>query len=183
MDKPNPLVGNAVDRNSGLAERQTFGARSREMDMIGRIHADLFLQERYILNEVNAKIKLIRSNDAFCLMATGDPAILNRYNRGVVTDTQSQNQSFCVPGTRENAREEDGEVSHSTRDLQDIHGSGRVLGCESRETVFGSTAGQNNSRSCRQQSLQQRAREKSIQFPTFFADGNRNLLGRTIIRR
>ena len=39
--------------------------------MIGRIHTDIFFQDRYMLNEVNAKIKLIRSNDAFCLMATG----------------------------------------------------------------------------------------------------------------
>jgi hypothetical protein len=39
--------------------------------MIGRIHTDIFFQERYMLNEVNAQIKLIRSNDAFCLMATG----------------------------------------------------------------------------------------------------------------
>jgi hypothetical protein len=39
--------------------------------MIGRIHTDICFQDRYMLNEVNAKIKLIRSQDAFCLMATG----------------------------------------------------------------------------------------------------------------
>ena len=71
MDKPNPLAANEVDRNSGLAKRQTFGAESREIDMIGRIHSDIFFQDRYMLNEVNARIKLIRNNDAFCLMATG----------------------------------------------------------------------------------------------------------------
>jgi hypothetical protein len=72
MDISNPLAANAIDRNSGLAKRQTFGAESREIDMIGRIHTDIIFQERYMLNEVNAKkIKLIRSNDAFCLMATG----------------------------------------------------------------------------------------------------------------
>jgi hypothetical protein len=71
MDISNPLAANAVDRNSGLARRQTFGVESREIDMIGRIHTDIFFQERYMLNEVNVKIKLIRSNNAFCLMATG----------------------------------------------------------------------------------------------------------------
>ena len=35
--------------------------------MMGRLHADLF-QERFMLNEVGVKIKLIRSRDAFCLM-------------------------------------------------------------------------------------------------------------------
>ena len=71
MDKPNPLAANAADRNPGLAKRQAYSAESREIDMIGRIHTDIFFQDRYMLNEVNAKIKLIRSNDAFCLMATG----------------------------------------------------------------------------------------------------------------
>ena len=71
MDRPNPLAANVDHRNAGLASRQTFAAQSREIDMIGRIHADIFFQERYMLNEVNVKIKLVRSNDAFCLMATG----------------------------------------------------------------------------------------------------------------
>ena len=42
MDKPNPLAANAADRNSGLVTRRTFGAESREKDMIGRIHTDIF---------------------------------------------------------------------------------------------------------------------------------------------
>jgi hypothetical protein len=71
MDKPNPLAADAADKNSGLATRQLFVAQSRELDMIGRIHTDIFFQERYMLNEVNVKIKLVRSNDAFCLMGTG----------------------------------------------------------------------------------------------------------------
>lgn len=71
MDKPDPLAANAADKNSGLATRRSFIAASREVDMIGRIHSDIFFQERYMLNEVNVRIKLIRSNDAFCLMSTG----------------------------------------------------------------------------------------------------------------
>jgi hypothetical protein len=71
MDKPNPLAANAVDKNPGLVKRQTFAALSSEIDMIGRIHSDIFFQERYMLNEVNVRIKLMRSNDAFCLMSAG----------------------------------------------------------------------------------------------------------------
>jgi len=41
---------------------------SREFDMIGHIHADIILQERYMLNEVVIKVRLVRSKDAFCLM-------------------------------------------------------------------------------------------------------------------
>ena len=54
--------------NSGLVKRKAFSATSREIGMVGRIHSDIFFQERYMLNEVNMRIKLIRNNDAFCLM-------------------------------------------------------------------------------------------------------------------
>jgi len=58
--------------NDGLATRRNLVRQSRVIDMMGRIHADIFFQDRYMLNEVGVKIKLIRSNDAFCLM--GDAA-------------------------------------------------------------------------------------------------------------
>jgi len=37
--------------------------------MIGRIHADMFFQSRYLLNEVDVKIKLTRSRVEFCTMS------------------------------------------------------------------------------------------------------------------
>jgi len=40
--------------------------------MIGCIHGYIFFQERYLLNEVGIKLRLMRSKDAFCLM--GAPA-------------------------------------------------------------------------------------------------------------
>jgi hypothetical protein len=74
MDKPYPLADDAADRNSGLATRAAFATQSREIDLMGRIHTDIFFQSRYMLNEVNVKIKLTRSRDVFCLMSTGDHA-------------------------------------------------------------------------------------------------------------
>ena len=56
------------ERNKGLIKRRVHARGSREFDMMGRLHADIFFQERYMLNEVGTKIKLIRSKDAFCLM-------------------------------------------------------------------------------------------------------------------
>jgi len=50
-------------------ERRNVTARSRVVDMIGRIHTDLFFQNRYLLNKVNVKIKLTMSRDAFCTMS------------------------------------------------------------------------------------------------------------------
>ena len=39
--------------------------------MMGRIHVDLFLQDKFLLNGVSVKIRLVRSKDAFSLMAGG----------------------------------------------------------------------------------------------------------------
>ena len=54
--------------NAGFVWRNGFIHKSRSLDMIGRIHADLFFQDRYILKEVNITVKLIRSRDQFSLM-------------------------------------------------------------------------------------------------------------------
>ena len=54
--------------NDGFVLRNSFIRRSRSVNMIGRIHADVFFQGRYLLNEGNVKIKMIISRDAFCVM-------------------------------------------------------------------------------------------------------------------
>ena len=57
------------DTNDGLVKRREFVRKSRTFDMmLGRLHADIFFQDRYMLNEVGVKIKLVRSKDSFCLM-------------------------------------------------------------------------------------------------------------------
>ena len=37
--------------------------------MIGRIHSDIFFHDRYMLNEVNVKVRLVRNKDSFCFMS------------------------------------------------------------------------------------------------------------------
>ena len=60
-------------RNDGLIKRRR---ESREFDMMGRrLHADIFFQDRYMLNEVGMKIKLVRSKNAFCVMGHGKAVI------------------------------------------------------------------------------------------------------------
>ena len=39
--------------------------------MMGRLHVDLFLQDRFLINGVSVKIRLVRSKDTFSLMADG----------------------------------------------------------------------------------------------------------------
>ena len=47
-------------------------AQSKSVQMMGKLHLDLFCQEKYLLNHVNLKIKLRRSRDVFALMADAD---------------------------------------------------------------------------------------------------------------
>jgi len=62
------FVGDVGARNSGLVKRRSVATRSCEFGMMGRLHADIFFQDRYMLNEVGVKIKLIRSKNDLCVM-------------------------------------------------------------------------------------------------------------------
>ena len=57
--------------NAGLVERRRHVAGSRVVEMMGRLHVDLFMQDRFLINGVTVKIRLVRSKDAFSLMAGG----------------------------------------------------------------------------------------------------------------
>ena len=58
--------------NAGLISRRKYTTQSRVVEMMGRLHLDLFLQDRFLLNGVDVKIRLVRSKDAFALMADGN---------------------------------------------------------------------------------------------------------------
>ena len=54
--------------NTGLVDRRRYILESRVVEMMGRLHIDLFLQDRFLLNGVSVKIRLVRGKDAFSLM-------------------------------------------------------------------------------------------------------------------
>ena len=72
MDVVDPTVADDDNANIGLKQRYEFTQRSRVVDMIGRIHSDIFFQSKYLLNGVNMKIKLIRNKNEFCLVSSAD---------------------------------------------------------------------------------------------------------------
>ena len=49
-----------------------MAAQSKSVQMMGKLHLDLFCQEKYLLNHVNLKIKLRRSRDVLALMGDAD---------------------------------------------------------------------------------------------------------------
>ena len=56
--------------NTGLVERRMHIWESRVVEMMGRLNVDLFLQDRILLNGVSVNIRLVRSKDAFSLIAS-----------------------------------------------------------------------------------------------------------------
>ncbi|XP_069083615.1 uncharacterized protein F54H12.2-like [Pleurodeles waltl] len=55
--------------NQGFVKRANFAAGSRQFDLLGHIHSDLFYQDKLLLNGMNFKIILICSKDSFCLIS------------------------------------------------------------------------------------------------------------------
>jgi len=42
--------------------------------MLECVHSDLFFQDRFVPNDVNIKVRLVRNKDAFCLMSSAQGA-------------------------------------------------------------------------------------------------------------
>ena len=57
--------------NAGFKSRRNYTTLSQVVEMMGRLHVDMFLQDRFLLNGVDVNIRLVRSKDAFALMAGG----------------------------------------------------------------------------------------------------------------
>ena len=69
MDAVNIVDEDVINR--GMVSRRAHVTQSRVVEMIGRLHVDLFLQDRFLLNGVDVKIRLVRSKDTFALMSGG----------------------------------------------------------------------------------------------------------------
>jgi hypothetical protein len=60
------------ENNSGFTKRSELIALSKPFQVVSRLHTDISLQGKYILNGVDVELRLIRNSDAFCLMAAAD---------------------------------------------------------------------------------------------------------------
>ena len=56
--------------NHGANKRAAISAAN--FDMYGRLHVDMFFQDRLLINNVNVRIRLTRSKDNFCLLSDKD---------------------------------------------------------------------------------------------------------------
>lgn len=62
--------------NDGFVKRAALFKENTAVDMMGRLHVDIFNQDRLLLNLVDVKVKLIRNKPEFCLMGEGDYRIV-----------------------------------------------------------------------------------------------------------
>ena len=67
MDVHDP---SAADGNAGLAKRYTFTNGGKIVDLLGRLHASVFMQDRLLINGVDVKVKLTRAKSDFTLMSS-----------------------------------------------------------------------------------------------------------------
>jgi hypothetical protein len=58
--------------NFGLVKRAMMTSNGKTVDMIGRLHCDLFHQEKLLLDQVGMHIKLTRSSSKFVLMTADE---------------------------------------------------------------------------------------------------------------
>lgn len=65
-------MDNCEEANTGLVSRKSFTKESHYVDMVGHLHIDLFNQEKFLLNGVELRLRLIRSRDTFNLMSKTD---------------------------------------------------------------------------------------------------------------
>lgn len=54
--------------NKGFTKRQNFAKESNTIEMIGHLHADIFNQEKFLINGVELRVKLVRTKETFNLM-------------------------------------------------------------------------------------------------------------------
>ncbi|XP_062835853.1 uncharacterized protein F54H12.2-like [Anolis carolinensis] len=83
--------------NDGFIKRATLGAGSRKIDLMGHLHADLFFQEKLLLNGVDVKIKLTRNKNAFCLMSNDAN---KRYKLHILSASLFVKKVKLTPGVR-----------------------------------------------------------------------------------
>lgn len=74
-DTPKYMDDLQTDNNKGLAKRKEYITNSKQLELIGHVHSDIFNQEKFLINGVEMRVKFVRSRDSFCLLTNADQSI------------------------------------------------------------------------------------------------------------
>ena len=58
----------ASNPNTALERRAQYIRGNRTLDLIGHLHCDVFNQDKFLINGVEVRMRLVRSKNSFCLM-------------------------------------------------------------------------------------------------------------------
>lgn len=61
---------NSATPNSALVRRARYIHDELALDLMGHLHCDVFNQDKFLINGVEVRMRLVRSKDSFCLMET-----------------------------------------------------------------------------------------------------------------
>lgn len=65
-------ITNLSQQNEGLDERNKVMAGSKSFELCGRLHLDVFLQEKYLPNGLEIRLRLNRTHPNFCMIGGTD---------------------------------------------------------------------------------------------------------------
>ncbi|XP_033218315.1 uncharacterized protein F54H12.2-like [Belonocnema kinseyi] len=68
---------NITTQNQGLVDRRLILGEGGKNALIGHLHSEVFNQDRFLLNGVELRVRLVRSKDAFCPMDPTNRAYLH----------------------------------------------------------------------------------------------------------
>ena len=139
--------------NAGLIERRRHIVGSRVVEIMGRLHVDLFMQDRFLLNGVTVRIRLVRSKDTFSLMAGGanlDYKVCRPYSGRRTVRAQGRIESDGYDGAHTSVGEGNGEISATPGRLQGILNTAGRRVAHPREPVPRNTTETHHPVVCRQ---------------------------------
>ena len=122
--------------NAGLARRRGYIVGSRVVEMMGRLHVDLFMQDRFLLNGVTVKIRLVRKQGR--LLADGqrcEPRLQSLYSGCHPIRAQGRIESDGSYGAHTGVDQGNGEISDTTSRLQSIFNTAGCHVAHTREPI------------------------------------------------
>ena len=136
-DSSNHLDDTQGDDKSGLKVRRQLSSRSHEIDMLGRLHTDIMHQERYMINGVDVKIRLIPSKE---YLSFDGPRcccrVQNCHHSCLFVCSQGEAQPSSSAGSRKSTGEGNGQVPTKKGGAENFCHSYRKFGNCARQSVF-----------------------------------------------
>ena len=136
-DIPNAAGANT---NPGQQKRRALCAGSAEVEMIGRLHLDMFHQPKLLLNGVDAKLRLSRSKTAFHLMHAAGNNYKTRIQQATLHIRKVKVNPKSTTRTYQRFRKSYSEISYQAHRCEIIFSTSRQFASKSTKFFPRSTS-------------------------------------------